>query len=86
MLAGGVQNFWITVTCPPGANRPLEGPCGVPFEAGTDTTFHLTGLTNFATYGVIISAHDVSGATFAQSTSASAFPTDILIYLPAIIR
>lgn len=86
MLAGGVQNFWITVTCPAGANRPLEGGCGVPFEAGPDTTFRLTGLSNFATYGVLISAHDGAGATYAQSIPASAFPTDLLAYLPLILR
>ena len=86
MLAGGTSTYWITVTCPPGANRPVEGPCGVPFNAGSGPTFLLTGLSNFATYGLMVSAHDVDEIEFAQSVSVDAFPTDLFVYLPMIIR
>lgn len=86
MLTGGVNSYWATVNCPPGANRPLEGACGVAFNIGNGTTFFLTGLTNFATYGITLAAHDASGATFAQSETANGMPTDLIIYIPAIIR
>ena len=85
-LTGGVNHYEVIVTCPSGANPPAQGGCDAPINAGTGTTFTLTGLTNFKSYSLKINARDASNNLVAGSTNITASPTDFLIYLPLTIR
>jgi len=86
MLAGGVNKYEILVTCPAGANPPDQGGCGQPINAGTATTFTLTGLSNFKQYTIVVNARDSSRTLIATSTTVTAFPTNLLLYLPLVVR
>lgn len=86
VLTGGVSSYEILVTCAAGANPPDQGSCGQPINAGTATSFALTGLSNFKQYTIIINARDSSHTLIATSTTAIAIPTDLLVYLPHIAR
>jgi hypothetical protein len=86
VFSDGVDNYQVVVTCPSGANPPDQGNCGQPIDAGSATTFSLTGLTNYKQYILLIRARDVSGNLVATSTTASAAPTDHLIYIPLVVR
>ncbi len=75
-LAGGLVNYEIVVTCVSGATPPNEGNCGQPINAGTATTFSLTGLTNFKQYTIIVNARGAASALIAASTTVSVIPVD----------
>lgn len=86
MLVGGVSHYEIMVTCETGANPPNEGGCDTPIDASQSTYFKLTGLSNFKEY--ILTVHAVGGDDndVAISTSVTASPTDIFVYIPVAIR
>jgi hypothetical protein len=86
VLAGGVSSYEVVVTCSAGANPPDQGSCGQPINAGTATTFTLTGLSNFKQYTLTVYARNTQGTVIANSTTIATFPTDLLLYLPLIIR
>lgn len=86
VLTGGVSGYEILVTCTAGANPPDQGSCGQPINAGTATAFTLTGLSNFKQYTIIINARDPSQNLIATSNTVIAFPTDLLLYMPIVIR
>ena len=78
LLTGGLSNYEVVVTCAAGASAPTQGGCGLPINAGTSTTFTLTGLTNFKLYTIVVNARGSSNALIATSTTVSATPTDAL--------
>jgi len=86
VLAGGVNHYEIIVTCAAGANPPNQGSCGQPINAGTATTFALTGLSNFKQYTIVVNARDSSDVLIASSIIVTASPTDILLYLPLVVK
>ena len=86
VLAGGVNSYEVLVTCSAGANPPNQGSCGQPINAGTATTFTLTGLSNFKQYTIVVNARDSSRTLIATSTTVAAFPTNLSLYLPLVIR
>ena len=85
-LVGGVTRYDVIITCPTGANPPEQGNCGQPINAGSGTTFRLTGLTNFRSYTIIIKAKDSLNTTIAESTTLQIFPTNLQIFLPSIVK
>jgi hypothetical protein len=85
-LTGGVSNYQILVTCAAGANPPDQGGCNQPINAGTAVSFTLTGLSNFKQYAATIYARDSSQNLIATSNIVTAFPTNLLIYLPLVMR
>lgn len=86
VLAGGVNHYEIIVTCAAGANPPNKGSCGQPINAGAATGFTLTGLTNFKQYTMTVNAYNSSDVLIASSIIVTASPTDILLYLPLVIK
>jgi len=85
-LVGGANRYDVIITCSAGADPPDQGNCGQPINAGSETTFRLTGLTNFRLYTFIIDAKDSLNTTIANSTTLQISPTDLLIFLPVIIK
>lgn len=83
-LLAGLDHYEIIVSQGGGASPPNEGPS--PINAGSNTTFALTGLTNNANYTITIQARNSSNGFIASSNTIVIFPTDNLIYMPAILR
>lgn len=82
----GVEYYLLTVTCPPNANRPNEVECGVPATYPDDSEGALlTGLTNYVSYTVSVSAVDANGDTVVTDEDA-AVPTDIFLFTPLVLR
>jgi hypothetical protein len=86
ILAGGVEHFSITVTCAPGANPPNGIPCNAPANLGSSTNITLSGLTNFKSYTIAITAYNGNEIKVFDSQQVSAAPTNLFIYLPLIQR
>lgn len=83
-LLSGLNRYEIVVSQGGGANPPNEGPS--PINAGTQTSFTLTGLTNNANYTLTVQAVGSGNTIIASSNSVVAFPTDDLVYLPMVVR
>ncbi len=86
VITGGVNHYEIIVTCAAGAKPPDQGNCGQPINAGTATTFMLTGLSNYKQYSMVVNARDASQILIATSTTTSTFPSDLFLYLPLLVR
>jgi hypothetical protein len=86
VLTGGVNKYEVLVSCASGANPPNQGSCGQPIDAGTATTFMLTGLSNFKQYIVIVYARDASQNLIATSTTVTTSLTNYYLYLPLVVR
>jgi hypothetical protein len=85
-FAGGVNHYEVVVTCVSQADPPAEGGCNQPINTGQETSFLLTGLTNFKPYNLIIRARDASNNLVADSITLSDTPTDKLVFLPFVVR
>lgn len=83
-LLAGLDHYEIVVSQAGGASPPNEGPS--PINAGANTTFSLTGLTNNANYTITIQARNSSNGLIASSNTLVIFPTDDLIFIPSILR
>ncbi len=83
-----VNDYNVIVSCPAGAAPPGQGACGVPINAGTGTSFALTGLTNGKEYTIEVRARSATGAELSRSAPASATPflATSHVYLPLAIR
>jgi hypothetical protein len=86
VVAGLLDHYEIVVTCPPGANPPDQGACGQPINTGVQTSFALTGLSNFKGYTLVVNARDASGNLILPSRTITAYPTNIFLFLPLIMR
>lgn len=82
-LLTDLNRYQIRVTPSAGAANPNEG---ISINAGLQTTFTLTGLTNYKNYTVFIEARNNGDTVIGQSNSVTIFPTDIAIYLPMIVQ
>lgn len=96
----GVRHFTKNYNCsppPPSCNPNADevalyadtgygGSCGQPINVGTVTTFTLTGLSNFKQYIIVVNARDPSQNLIATSTTVTTFPTNLLLYLPLVVR
>lgn len=85
LFIGGVDHYGVIVDCEAGANSPNQGSCGKEITID-NTNITLTGLTNFKFYTVTVYAYNSMNQLIAISIQIQAFPTDILIYLPSIVR
>jgi hypothetical protein len=85
-LAGGVDHYEMIVTCAAGANAPDQVGCGSSINVGTATTITLTGLTDFKGYTSVVNAYDSSRNLIGTSTTVTAFPTNIFLYLPLVMK
>jgi hypothetical protein len=85
-LKGGVNSYSVLVDCTGGGNPPVQGDCGVPINTETATDLFLTGLSNFTEYRVTVFAYDSSQNLVASSDPVSAFPTDLAIYVPLVVK
>ncbi|MBK7893583.1 MAG: fibronectin type III domain-containing protein [Anaerolineaceae bacterium] len=83
LLLTGVTQYQIRVTPSGGAANPNEG---TSINAGLQTSFTLTGLTNYKNYTVFIEAKNSGDSVIGQSNSVTGFPTDIAVYLPFVTR
>jgi hypothetical protein len=82
-LLSGLDHYQIIIDPAGGASRPTEG---TSINAGTQTSFTLTGLTNFKNYTITIEARNSTNAVISQSNTVTTFATDLIIYLPAIVK
>ena len=86
-LAAIVSNYDIIVTCELGAQSPQQGSCGQPINAGVETSYILTGLSNSSQYSIIINAYNSSKNLIASSTNVAAIPIHLFqLYLPVIVK
>ncbi len=83
-LVTGLDHYNIVYSFEPGANPPDQGSS--PINAGTQTDYTLTGLSNYKQYTMTVEARDAANALIASSNIVTAFPTDIFVYLPAILK
>lgn len=87
MLQGGVEYYVLhLVDCEKGANPPQQIRCGASENLGNQTTFTLTGLTNFKRYTIEILAHDAASNLLATSERITAFSSNIFAFLPLILK
>jgi hypothetical protein len=77
--------FELTINCPPGGNAPYQMACGVPLNVGAQTSYSLSGLTNYMEYSVKVSAYSATGQVLSQKT-ITIMPVDIFLYLPLVTR
>ena len=83
-LASGVHHYAIVFTAESGASSPSEGDS--PINAGMNTNYTLTGLSNYKQYTFAIEARDASNALIADSNAVTIIPTDIFAYLPCVLK
>ena len=82
-LLAGFHHYQILVTPSGGANAPNEG---TSINANTQTSYTLTGLTNYENYTIVVEGQTNANAKIGQSNTITIFPTDIHLYLPTIIK
>jgi hypothetical protein len=82
-LASATHHYTISFTKENGAANPAEGTSAI--DAGTNTSFVLTGLTNGAQYTFRIQAFS-SSALLDQSNSVVAIPAKNFLFLPSVLR
>lgn len=73
-------NTWRIDISGPGAPAPISG---LPFST---RSYLISGLTNYQKYNLSISLVDSSGAAVMTSPTITGFPSDLLIYLPAVSK
>ncbi len=78
-----LDHFELTVSCPSGASRPNEMPCGATVNVGTQTSFLLSGMTNYREYSVEVRAYNSSDQLI-SAMSSTFTPVDIFVYLPLV--
>jgi hypothetical protein len=83
-LVPGLDHYNLVFSHEPGASPPDQG--NSPINVCTQTSYTLTGLSNYRKYTMTIAAHASSGALIATSNTVTAFPTDIFVYLPVAIK
>lgn len=83
-LLSGLDHYEIVIAPSGGAAAPNEGPS--PINAGSQTTFTLTGLTNDADYTITVRARSGAGSIIATSNTVTIFPTDDIVFLPMIVK
>ena len=86
LMAGGVNNYEVQITCVDGGTPPDQGNCGQTINVGSATQFTFTGLSNFSEYALTVYARDLSQKLIATSTTINSFTTDIFVYLPLVIK
>lgn len=86
VLTGGVQHYEVSVACEAGAAPPNEVGCGQVLNVGSSTSLMLTGLTNFKRYTIEIKAYDETNTLIATSVAITAFPTNLFVFLPLVLR
>lgn len=79
-LVSGVDHYHILYSFQAGATPANEGPS--PINAGIQTNFTLTGLTNGKLYTITIEARNAANNVLATSNTVTAFPTNNFSYLP----
>lgn len=72
-----VHHYHLIVTCGPGASPPAEGTCGAPINAGLNTRFTLTGLTNEVPYTIVVEARDAANGLLATSNPVVGTPLEL---------
>jgi len=82
-LLSGLDHYQILVTPSSGASNPSQG---ISIIAGLQTSYTLTGLTNYKDYTIVVEARANDNTTIAPSNSVTIFPTDLQLYLPAILK
>jgi hypothetical protein len=86
-LSQVLGSYEVVVTCPIGSSPPDQGACGSGINAGTATSFVLTGLTNNDTYTFTVNVKNGSNTTVSSATvNAMPFIATNFVYLPIVIR
>jgi hypothetical protein len=83
-LVTGMDHYDIVFSYESGASPPDQGDS--PIDAGIQTAYTLTGLSNYKRYSIRVEARDASDRLIASSNTVDRFPTDILAYLPLVLR
>jgi hypothetical protein len=83
-LVTGLDHYDIVYSFEAGAQPADQGSS--PIDAGTQTDFILTGLTNGKLYTFRIEARNSGNGLIAASNTISIRPADRFIYLPLVLR
>ncbi len=86
VLIGGIGHYEVSVACEAGAAPPNEVGCGQTLNVGSATSLMLTGLTNFKRYTIEIKAYDATNTLIATSVAVAAFPTNLFVFLPLVLK
>lgn len=79
-LVTGINHYEISISCESGAN------CPGTINAGLQTSYVLSNLTNFKHYTFTVSAKNSGNAVIDTSNSVGATPTDRFVYLPVVLK
>lgn len=80
----GLDHYWLVYSYEAGANPPREGSS--PINVGAVMTYQLTGLSTYKKYALTLEAYDAAGQLLDTSNTVVAFPTDIFVYLPLVMK
>jgi len=83
-LLPGLNHYDLVFSYEPGANPPDQG--NSPINVGTQLDYMLTGLSAHKRYTMTIEARGSSHALIATSNTVTAFPTDIFVHLPVVLK
>lgn len=81
-----LASYVITYTYGTGGRDASQGPSPISNLPMATRTYSLTDVANYAFYTVTVAACDGSDADLAVSNSVSVMPTDIFVYLPAVMK
>jgi hypothetical protein len=82
----GLASYVITYTYGTGGSDASQGPSPISNLPTTTRGYSLAGVANYAFYTVTVGARDGSDADLFVSNSVRVMPTDIFVYLPAIMK
>ena len=83
-LIAGVDHYRIIYSREAGASAPNEGSS--PINAGIQSSFTLTGLTNDKAYTFTVEARDNAGNVLALSNTVSARVVNHFVYVPVVFK
>jgi hypothetical protein len=82
----GLASYVITYTYGTGGSDASQGPSPISNLLTTTHIYSLADVANYAFYTVTVGARDGSDADLFVSNSVRVMPTDIFVYLPAIMK
>ncbi len=86
LAMSSVGMFEVIISCPSGANPPEPVGCAQSMNMNKALQLNLISLTNYAHYGVTVTAKDANGTILATSSVISIYATDRYTYLPLVVR
>jgi hypothetical protein len=81
-----LTSYVITYSYGVGGRAASQGASPISGISAATQSYELTGLTNYVLYTITLTARDGSGSELIESNSARVMPSDIFVYLPAMMK